>query len=109
MDIVHCYDAINKYAQWYPLFQKQCFNRERLLPAVKALRLPLVEKAKDISQHQLILMIYTDLSKYISDLLAFSIAHTENTSSMSHFSTIFFRSLQPKLSQVMNTICIIKS
>jgi hypothetical protein len=28
---------------------------------------------------------------------------------MSHFSTIFFRSLQPKLSQVMNTICIIKS
>ena len=63
MDIVHCYDAILHYAIWYPQFRKRCLYRESRLPAVKALRLPYIERAKDISLNELILMIFNGLKK----------------------------------------------
>ena len=63
MDIVHCYDVIMNYATWYPGFQKKCLYRESRLPAVKALRLPYIERAKDISLNDLVLMIHMGLPK----------------------------------------------
>ena len=65
MDIVHCYNAILSFANWYPKFQEErCLYRASQLPAVKALRLPYIEKAKDIlSLYELVLMIYKGLSK----------------------------------------------
>ena len=61
MDIVHCYDAINDYGDWYPRFQKMCLDRESRLPELKKLRLPYIEKAKDISLNELVQMIFKGL------------------------------------------------
>ena len=63
MDIVHCYDAINQFNAWYPKYQKRCLNRARQLPTVTALRLPYIEKAKEIFQDELKKMINKGLTK----------------------------------------------
>ena len=82
MDIVHCYDAILHYAIWYPQFRKRCLYRESRLPAVKALRLPYIEKAKDISLNELILMIWlqwpskTSNHSYLPTLLQYEFGAT---------------------------------
>ena len=59
MDIVHCYNAILSFANWYPKFQEErCLYRASQLPAVKALRLQDI-----LSLYELVLMIYKGLSK----------------------------------------------
>ena len=63
MDIVHCWDAVWNFGHWYPQYQKRCLYRTSQLPTVKALRLPYIEKAKDISLGVLVQLIYKGLTK----------------------------------------------